>query len=414
MHKLTLTALLSFSLFSNFATLAADWPQFRGADRSDKSTETGLLKSWPAEGPKQEWLFKNAGLGYSGFSIAKGRLFTMGARTNSESQQEYLIALDEKDGHELWATPIGALYGNNWGDGPRGTPTVDGDRVFALAARGDLICADAATGKSLWKATMKSLGGKVPGWGYCESVLVDGDKVICTPGGGQGTIAALAKDTGNLVWQTKSFTDDAHYSSVITADLNGEHQLIQLTPKFITGVSAKEGKVLWQSDWQGRTAVIPTPIQREGQIYITSGYGAGCKSVMIGASNQVTELYANKVIKNHHGGVVLVGDNIYGHSDGSGWVCQDFKTGAEVWSSKAFGKGAVTYADGMLYCLEEGSGRVALAEASPKGWSEKSRFTLSPQTTQRKPDGKIWTHPVVCNGKLFLRDQELIFCYNVR
>ncbi|MBI1841289.1 MAG: PQQ-like beta-propeller repeat protein [Verrucomicrobia bacterium] len=414
MHPFTLAALLALAFSIEPTLSAADWPQFRGPDRSDKSSETGLLKFWSSGGPKQVWLIKNAGLGYSGISVVKGRVFTMGARTDSDSQREYLIALDEKDGHELWATPIGGLYVNNWGDGPRGTPTVDGDRVYALGGQGDLICAEAATGKPVWKATMKSLGGKVPGWGYCASVLVDGDKLICTPGGGQGAMAALNKSTGAVVWQAKAFVDDAHYSSIITANINGQHQLIQLTPKFITGVNAKDGQVLWQSDWQGRTAVIPTPIQRDGQVYVTSGYGAGCKAVKVGAGNEVADVFANKVMKNHHGGVVLVGDHLYGYSDGSGWVCQDFKTGVEVWSSKAFGKGAVTYADGMLYCLEEESGTVALVEASPKGWSEKGRFTLAPQTTLRKRDGRIWTHPVVSNGKLFLRDQELIFCFAVR
>lgn len=389
---------------------AGDWPQWRGPARNDLSTETGLLKSWPASGPKQKWIFKEAGLGYSGFSISRGRLFTMGAR----GDKEFLICLGAKDGRELWATPIGGTYPNNWGDGPRGTPTVDGKFVYALAAQGGLICADVSKGKVIWKADMKDFGGKVPGWGYCESLLVDGNKVVCTPGGGKGAVVALDKKTGAVLWQSKDFTDEAHYSSIITADLNGAHQLIQLTPKIIVGLNSKDGSVLWRSDWQGRTAVIPTPIYKDGHVYVTSGYGVGCKLVKVGPGNQVSDVYVNKVIKNHHGGVVLVGDHLYGHSDGAGWTCQNFLTGEEVWSSKAFGKGAVTFADGMLYCLEEGSGTVVLAEASSKGWSEKSRFTLSPQTQLRKRDGRIWTHPVISNGRLYLRDQEIIYCFAIK
>ncbi len=389
---------------------AGDWPQWRGPARNDLSTETGLLKSWPASGPKQVWIFKEAGLGYSGFSVADGRLFTMGAR----GEKEFLICLNVKDGRELWATPIGGTYPNNWGDGPRSTPTVDGKFVYALAAQGGLICADVSKGTVVWKADMKDFGGKVPGWGFCESVLVDGNKVVCTPGGGKGAVVALDKKTGAVVWQSKDFTDEAHYASIITADLNGAHQLIQLTPKTIVGLNSKDGSVLWRSDWQGRTAVIPTPIYKDGHVYVTSGYGVGCKLVKVAAGNQVSDVYVNKVIKNHHGGVVLVGDHLFGHSDGAGWTCQNFMTGEEVWSSKAFGKGAVTFADGMLYCLEEGSGTVVLAEASSKGWSEKSRFTLSPQTQLRKRDGRIWTHPVISNGRLYLRDQEIIYCFAVK
>lgn len=408
--RLSILASIASVCLATQLSHAGDWPQWRGPARNDLSTETGLLKSWPASGPKQMWIFKEAGLGYSGFSISDGRLFTMGARGN----QEFLICLGAKDGRELWATPIGGTYPNNWGDGPRGTPTVDGKFVYALAAQGGLICADVSKGKVVWKADMKDFGGKVPGWGYCESVLVDGNKVVCTPGGGKGAVVALDKKTGAVLWQSKDFTDEAHYSSIITADLNGAYQLIQLTPKTIVGLNSKDGSVLWRSDWQGRTAVIPTPIYKDGHVYVTSGYGVGCKLVKVGQGNQVSDVYVNKVIKNHHGGVVLVGDHLYGHSDGAGWTCQNFLTGEEVWSSKAFGKGAVTFADGMLYCLEEGSGTVVLAEASSKGWSEKSRFTLSPQTQLRKRDGRIWTHPVISNGRLYLRDQEIIYCFAIK
>jgi len=386
-----------------------DWPQWRGPDRNDVSKETGLLKMWPKEGPKRIWMFENAGQGYAGFSIVNGQLFTLGTRSNSE----VLISLDAATGQERWVTPLADVLSNGWGDGPRGTPSVDGDLVYAMSGNGTLSCAQASDGKLVWKKKMSALGGRTPGWGFTESPLVDGDLVVCTPGGSKGAIAALDKKTGEVKWQSKEFTDDAQYSSLVPANMNGGRQYIQLTMKSVAGVSATDGKLLWRHDWPGRTAVIPTPIYKDGQVYVTAGYGVGCMLLKIGAGNEVTGVYTNKVIKNHHGGVVLIGDYLYGHGD-PGWTCQNFKTGAEVWNHRGFGKGAVSSADGMLYCLEEGSGTVALVVATPDGWSEKGRFKLEPQSTIRNPQGRIWTHPVISNGRLYLRDQDLIYCYDIK
>lgn len=403
--SLTLGALPAKSWAQN------DWPQWRGPNRDDVSKEKGLLKQWPAGGPKREWLFQDAGLGYAGFAVVKGKLFTMGAR----DQAEFLICLDANSGKELWSAPLGGRLANKWGDGPRGTPAVDGDRVYAMGGDGTLVCVKFADGKPLWKVTMGELGGKTPNWGYTESVLVDGNKVLCTPGGAKGTMAALDKMSGKVIWRSTEWTEGAQYSSIVPADINGKHQYVQLVMNTVAGVDAETGKVLWRSPWpQGKTAVIPTPIVKGNLVYITSGYGAGCKQVQVGPNFEVSDVYDNKVMKNHHGGVLLLGEHIFGHSDGPGLVCQDFKTGEETWSSRNMSKGAVGYADGMLYLLEEGSGNVVLVEASTKGWNEKGRFTLDPQTTQRSPQGKIWTHPVIVNGKLYLRDQEIIYCFNVK
>lgn len=390
--------------------LAGDWPQWRGPGRDDVSKEKGLLQSWPEGGPERVWLFEKAGLGYGGPAIADGKLYIMGARGGTE----FLIALDANEGRELWTAEIGPLYRNRWGDGPRGTPAADGDRVYTLGGQGALICARTSDGQVLWKKTMSDLGGEVPGWGYTESVLVQDGKVYCTPGGEEGAIAALDKMTGEVVWQSKEFTEGAQYSSIIPADHNGTRQLIQLTMNDLVGIRAEDGKLLWKSDWPGRTAVIPTPIYHDGHVYITSGYGVGCKLVKIG-ENGPEEIYDNNVMKNHHGGVLLLDGKVYGHSDGVGWVCQDFMSGEEVWSEKGkLGKGAVTYADNRLYCLEEDSGTVALLEASPEGYKEHGRLTLEPQSEQRSRSGRIWTHPVVSNGKLYLRDQEYLFCFDVK
>jgi outer membrane protein assembly factor BamB len=390
---------------------SADWPQWRGPDRTDVSGETGLLKKWPEGGPKRVWLFDKAGLGYAGPSIASGKLFTMGIRNGAEE----LIAVDAGTGKELWAVKMGEVLKNSWGDGPRGTPTVDGDRVYALGGRGDLVCANVTDGKILWRRTMKEFGGKTPGWGYTESVLVDGDKVVCTPGGEKGAVVALDRKTGEPVWQSKDFTDGAQYASIITVDHNGARQYIQLTMKHVVGLAARDGSVLWTADWPGETAVIPTPIFHDGHVYVTAGYAVGCKLIKVGANNQASEVYFSKLMQNHHGGVLLKDGHIYGHSDQSGWTCQNFKTGEKVWAEKgALGKGAVTCADGMLYCLAEKDGTVVLAEASPKGWQEHGRFKLEAQSSLRSNRGKIWTHPVVAGGRLYLRDQELLSCYDVK
>jgi outer membrane protein assembly factor BamB len=408
----TILAVLSVLLTLTVSTShAADWPQWRGPDRTDISKETGLLKSWPDGGPKRVWLFENAGHGYSGPAIANGKFFTLGTRDGSE----ILLVLDANTGKELWTAKIGKVLSNRWGDGPRGTPTVDGDRVYALSGPGDLVCANVADGKIVWQVNVTDLGGKVPGWGYCESVLVDGNQVVCTPGGSQGALVALDKMTGKLIWQSKEFTDGAHYSSIMPAEINGTRQYVQLVEKNFVGIAAKDGKLLWISDFpKGRTAVIPTPIIKGNNVYVTAAYGAGCKMVTIGANNEVTTVYENTVMKNHHGGVILIGDHLYGHSDGYAWVCQNFITGEEVWGHRDFRKGAIAYADGKLYCLEEGNGTLVLAEASPAGWKEHSRFTLDPQSKIRSSSGRIWTHPVIANGKLYLRDQDLIYCYDIK
>lgn len=392
---------------------AGDWPQWRGPDRSDVSNETGLLKTWPDGGPKRLWLFDKAGIGYSGPAIAGGKLYTMGARDGGEQ----LIAVDAATGRELWAARIGEILKNRWGDGPRGTPAVDGEFVYAMGARGDLICTRADDGKLVWQRSMRDLGGSTPGWGYCESVLVDGNKVLCTPGGAKGTIAALNAKTGELLWQTKEITDPAHYSSTIVAEHAGKRQYIQLTEKHVLGVAADDGKLLWSVNWPGKTAVIPTPVFHDGYVFVTSGYEVGCKLIRLGSNNEATEVYfkQNEKMVNHHGGVILVNGHIYGHSDREGWLCLDLKTGEKVWAeNSALGKGAIAYADGKFYCLAEKDGTLALIDASPKGWKEHGRFKLDPQTTQRSPSGRIWTHPVISNGRLYLRDQELLSCYLVR
>jgi outer membrane protein assembly factor BamB len=395
---------------ASFAS-AANWPQWRGADRTDVSKETGLLKKWPADGPARVWINENVGLGYSGVAIVDGNLFTMGARGDAE----FLICLDANTGTEKWATQVGPVLDNGWGNGPRGTPTVDGPWVYAMGGTGELVCAAVSDGKTAWKANMSNLGGKRPNWGYCESVLVDGPRVCCTPGGDRGAIVAFNKESGEVLWRSTSLTNGAQYASIVPAVIHGQSQYIQLFQDDLAAVSPEDGSLLWKAAWPGKTAVIPTPIVKDDHVFVTSGYGVGCSLVKIDAENRPHEVYFNKNMKNHHGGVLLVGDHLYGHSDGVGWMCLDFKTGEIAWNERGvLGKGCVTSADDMLYCIDESTGEVVLAEVNPKAWVEHSRFKLAPQTSKRSPRGKIWTHPVVANGKLYLRDQDLLFCFDIK
>jgi outer membrane protein assembly factor BamB len=408
-------ALLLSILSVSSVACAADWPQWQGPHRNGSSSETGLMKSWPEAGPERVWLFEDCGSGYAGFAIVDGKLFTMAGRDD----QCQLVALDANTGKELWQVDLGPMLTNDWGDGPRSTPTVENGLVYALGGKGTLVCVRADDGSEIWRTNLvDDLAGTEPKWGYAESVLLDGDQLLCTPGGAEGAIAALDKATGKVRWRATELDDTTHYSSIVRAEINGRPQYVQLLEKRLVGLEPDDGKLLWQSDFPGNVAVIPTPIVDGNKAFATAGYGAGCTLVEINPSNEATELYDEKVrklMKNHHGGVIKVGDYLYGHSDGVGWICMDFATGEQKWREReAFGKGAIAYGDGMFYCLSEDDGEVVLIDASPDGWQEHGRFTLDPQTKIRSDRGKIWTHPVIANGKLYLRDQDLVYCYDVK
>jgi outer membrane protein assembly factor BamB len=405
-------SLLGSLAASSAAAAKFEWPQWQGPTRNCLTTETGLLKSWPEGGPKQLWVNDKCGAGYSGPAVVGGRIYILGDRDDTC----YLLALDEKTGNEIWATSLGPGLTNDWGDGPRDTPTVDGDFIYAMSGKGKVGCFRLKDGSEVWSTSMTELGGKEPTWGYCESVLVDGDKVLCTPGGDQGAIAALDKKNGNILWRSTELNDGAQYASISRVVFHGQPQYVQLFTSRVVGISPADGKLLWQADWPGgKVAVIPTPIIGDSQVFVTSGYGAGDMLVAISDQNEATKVYESKEMKNHHGGVIRVGDYIYGHSDPAGWMCLDWATGEKKWRERdKLAKGAIAYADGMFYLLGEDEGTVVLIDASSEGWQEHGRFTLAPLSEIRKPKSHIWTHPVIVGGKLFLRDQDHIYCYDVK
>lgn len=420
---------LPTALLACLALQSADWPQYRGPNRDDVSVEKGLLDQWPAEGPALLWTFPNAGIGYSGPAIVGDRLYTIGGR----GDVEFLIAIDLKTGKEAWATPVGPLYqfdGNKWSAGPSSTPTIAGGLVFALGGNGDLLCANAATGKETWRknlpkeldAQVNPIGGgpKNLGWGFSWSPLVDGEQLVCLPGGPKGTVAALDRKTGRLIWQSADVKDQAAYTSPMVADIDGVRQYIVLTNPGLFGVNARDGRLLWRAKRDGPfgTEVINTPLVQGSTIFTTVSAGnGGCELLKVsreGNSFKTESVYANKNLQNHHGNVIRVGDHLFGYSDGRGWVCQTFVDGKNLWSERKFPAGAVAYADGRLYCFSEIDGTTALVAAGPEGWRETGRLKLPQQTKLRKPAGRIWTPPVVAGGRLYLRDQDLLFCYDVK
>jgi outer membrane protein assembly factor BamB len=402
------TALLTIPAFGG-----ADWSQWRGPSRDGKSADTDLLKTWPEGGPKLTWKATGLGKGYAGVAVSGHLLYTMGDLADGN----HVLALGASDGKIAWATKVGraGMAGPpGWTfAGPRCTPTVNGDLLFAADHYGELVCLRTADGQELWRKNyQKDFEGQQPEWGFAESPLVDGEQVVITPGGSNGAIIALKKSTGALLWRSKGFTDAAQYASIIPAQIHGVPQYIQLTIANVVGVSPRDGAVLWKAARKGAVAVIPTPIVDGDLVYVTSGYAIGCNLFKVKGNSgtlSAEQVYANKVMANHHGGVVKVGGHLYGYSDGKGLTCQSFASGEAVWAEKEkIKKCAVSYADGLLYCREEDSGTVVLVEASPTAYAEKGRL-VQPQRAEEK----AWPHPTISGGKLYLRDQDLLFCYDV-
>jgi outer membrane protein assembly factor BamB len=411
--------------FSGFA-IGGDWPQWRGPNRDGKSTDTNLLTEWPAGGPKLLWSIKDSsriGTGYGSPAVVGDKLYLLGGTTAKQDSKQFVVCLNVKDGTEVWKQSIATApgrYSDGWGGGPRGTPTVSGDQLFVLGPTGDLAALELKTGKVQWNVNLvKDFGGAIPTWGYSESVLVDGENVICTPGN-KGGIVALNAKTGKMVWQCKKLTDGAGYSSIIVAEIGGVKQYIQQTMRSAVGVRAKDGELLWQAgEIKRATAVIPSPVLTENYVFFTAGYGAGCECFKLekdGADGtKATKVYTSKIVANHHGGVIGIGDFVYGHSDAAGWVCFPMKTGEDaVWKSQGVGKGSISYADGYLYCYSERDGTLARVKPTEKGYEEAGKFTIPEKSSLRPNQGKVWAHPVIANGKLFLRDFEKLFVYDLQ
>ncbi len=396
-----------FSAFMIVGTtaFALDWPQWRGPDRDGISAETGLLTSWPEGGPPLLWETRGLGSGFASFSVSGGKVFTQG---QSEGRQ-FLIALDEETGEILWRAPNGDTFTERRGGGPRGTPTIDGDRVYALGSNGDLLCARALDGERLWSTNLlERFGARNIRWGISESPLIDGHRVIVNPGGREASVVALDKNNGNTIW--KSPGDRAGYSSPVAAEVAGVRLSIVLTGGGAVGVRASDGEVLWRYDRiSNSTANVATPIVRGNHVFLSTDYGTGCALLRLepdGEGIRADEVYFHRDMKNHYGTSVLLGNHLYGFSSRI-LTAMNFLTGEILWRDRGVGKGQIVSAEGLLYILSD-DGVVGLVKVDPKGYREISRFSIE------HGQYRTWTLPVVANGKLFLRDQDTLSCYNVK
>lgn len=399
---------------------AHDWPQWRGPNRDGISTETGLLKEWPEGGPKLLWNSKTVnggkgvGRGYSSLAVAGGRVFTIGDR----GKDDMVFALDEATGKELWATRVA----QGQGDGPRSTPTVDGDRVYALSRQGELVCLDVKTGDLHWRKSFKNdFGGRMmSGWDYSESPLVDGSKLIVTPGGDDAALVALDKRTGDVLWKAKvPNLNGAGYASIVIAEVGGVKQYLTLFGRALVSVDARDGKFLWRyNKIANGTANIPTPIIKRDLVFTSTGYNTGAALLQMIPKDggvEVKELYFLKgnYLQNHHGGMILLGDYVYGgHGHNNGLpFCLELKTGKFTWGpvrGPGAESAAVVYADGNLYFRYQ-NGVVAMVEATTKEYRLKGTFQLPGYTGTPG-----WAHPVIANGKLYIRGNDVMLCYDLR
>ena len=395
-----------------------DWSRWRGPNGDGISHETGLLSEWPAAGPPLVWRVKGLGGGYSSVSVAGGKIYTLG----NQRGRNQMVCLKVEDGQILWKTPIGG------GGGPNSTPTVAGDMVYGVSLAGDLAGCKADDGTLVWsKNYERDLGGKMmSGWGYSESVLVDGERVICTPGGDEALLAALDKKTGDIIWKTAASQgslgrrgdNGAGYASVVISSAGGVKQYVTLVGRGVIGVEAASGKLLWSYNGVANsTANIPTPIITGDFVFCSSGYGTGSALLKLNRSRtgfdaeEVYFLAANKM-QNHHGGMIEKDGFIYcgtGHNEGFP-LCIDARTGKDAWRvgrGAGSGSAAIAYADGHLYFRYQ-DGTMALIEANPRAYKLKGSFQIA------SDNGESWPHPVIAGGKLYLRDQDELLCYDVK
>lgn len=411
------------SLFCYGVVSAADWPQFRGPNRDGICAETGLLKSWPDGGPKLLWEMSGLGTGYSSVAIVDGKLYTMGDIEVDSEKAQYVIAVDLGTREQLWATKIGPSHN----DGPRCTPTVDDGLIYAIGTSGNLICVDADTGEIHWnKHLQKDLGGaKNPQWKFSESPLIDGDRLLCTPGGHKAVMVALNKKTGEPIWRCSmpdigpKGKEEAGYSSIVISHGAGVKQYIQLTNEGLISVSA-DGKFLWgYNRIANRVANIPTPVVDGDYVFTSTAYQTGSallKLVPDGDGVKAEEVYwlDKDTFQNHHGGFVKVGDYIFGgHNHNKGEpTCLDMRTGKVMWHADQPGGGsaAVLYADGHLVFRYQDD-VVALIEANPEKYNLKGTFKLP---KREGASGEGWAHPVICDGKLYLRHADVLYVYDVK
>lgn len=408
-------AAVACGVWANIAG-AEDWPQWRGPHRDGVSEETGLLGEWPEDGPKLLWRVDKIGVGYSTPSVVGKRLYLLG---NEGTDDEFVQALDVSDGRPIWSTRIGEV-GPNEGPqypGARSTPTVDGDLLYALGSNGDLVCLDRGEGRPRWQKNLRDdFGGQPGNWAYAESPLVDGDWVVCTPGGEDATLIALNKKTGEVAWKGPvPGGDRAAYASIIVVEAAGKKQYVQFLQGGLVGLEADTGSFLWRyaRTAKGSPAVIPTPVA-SGDFVYSAAARIGGGLVKLKATDdgvEAEQVYFHTSLPSNIGGAVLTDGFLYGTAN-QALVCVEFETGKIKWQNRSIGAGAACLADGRLYLHSE-AGEVALVEATSEEYRERGRFTPT-DLPDRGKGPKAWPYPVVANGRLYIYDWGVLWCYDVR
>ncbi|HIJ51933.1 MAG TPA: PQQ-binding-like beta-propeller repeat protein [Planctomycetes bacterium] len=387
----------------------AFWPQFHGPNRDNISTEKGLLKKWPEEGPELLWRSQGLGHGYSTVSIAAGMIYTAG-----NIEKETVVTALNMDGKVLWQVENGKSWTRDL-PGTRGTPTIDGDRLYHESPLGEVVCLKAKTGKKIWGLNiLDKFKSKNITWALSESLLVDGDNLICCPGGPQSCMVALNKNTGAVVWKADSTGERAGYATPIVVEYKGLRIIITLTLKGMIGVNADTGELLWHVKHVSYADEnVFTPIFHNGQVFISTIKAGSVKwkiNVKDGKAS-VEELWRSNQLDNHHGGGLLIDGYIYSSSciyNGPKWICLDWETGEKKYVEKGIGKGSLTYADGMLYMLSENRA-VGLVRPNPDRYELISSFEIP-----KGGKGNSWAHPVVCGGRFYIRHGDFLYAYNVR
>lgn len=386
---------------------AADWPQWRGPERTGISRETGLAKAWPSSGRPLQWSAVNLGAGFGSLAVSGDLILVQGLK----GRESVVTRVNRADGKVVWVRAVGPGRDNDRGSGPRGTPTIDGGRAFVLTENGDLASLRVQDGTVVWRRNvLQDFAARNIPWLISESPLVDSNNVIVTPGGRNAGMVALDKLTGKTVWVARELSDEAGYASPIAADVQGVQTVMTLTAQTGVGVRASDGKLMWRNrSASNSTANIATPAFFDNKVFYTSSYGTG--GALLSLSAQAGEVRAHEVyftpdMQNHHGGVVVMGGYLYGFHN-SILAAMDLATGKTLWRNRSVGKGALAYADGRFYILSENH-VMGLAEATPTGYRETGRFQIADQGWHS------WAHPVVSGGRLYLRNQGVVSSYDIR
>lgn len=380
-----------------------EWPQWRGPKRDGHSPDVGLLKAWPPGGPRLVWKATGIGEGFSSVAVCKGMVYTTG-----DVGQDLVLTCLDMNGNTRWQV----RHGPRWTSDPtgsRGSPVVDGDRLYLLSAHGLLKCYDAATGAEKWKVDLpRDLGGNQQGWGYAESPLVYGNMLVLTPGG-RNCIAALNKETGQPLWTSTGLSDPAHHSSCIAVEFQGHPMIVQMVGGGMVAVDARNGQFLWRCNRAVGGAACASPVYADGYCFGATGYGNGGACVKLSVEGGVVrgqQVWETKEMISHHGGYLILNGYLYGnHLDG--WNCLELATGRKVWGGRGVGKGSLCYADGMLYTFGEGGGRMGLVRATPEGFEQTGQLQVEGR-------GPSWAYPVVVGGRLYLRYSDNLYCFDVR